>query len=104
MRKEVSLILDSLAEAVEDDFVFVSELRHKDYVVEFFKDTQDGKYYWQAEYDGKDRKLGNFNIWVTTRGISLYSEDEKGYITKEDVVSEAKEWVDEQKRKWEGRL
>lgn len=104
MRKEVSLILDSLTEAAEDDFVFVSEMRYKDYVIEFFKGTQDGKYYWQAEYDGEDRKLSNFNIWVTARGISLYSEDEKGYLTKEDVVSKAKEWIDKQKRKWNDSL
>lgn len=104
MRKEVSLILDSLTEAAEDDFVFVSEMRYKDYVIEFFKDTQDGKYYWQADYDGNDRKLGNFNIWVTTRGISLCSEDDKGYLTKEDVVSKATEWVDKQKRKWNDSL
>jgi len=104
MRKEVSLILDPLTEAAEDDFVFVSEMRYKDYVIEFFKGTQDGKYYWQAEYDGEDRKLSNFNIWVTARGISLYSEDEKGYLTKEDVVSKAKEWIDKQKRKWNDSL
>lgn len=85
----------------EDDFVFVSEMRHKDYVIEFFKNKQDGKYYWQADYDGEDRKLGNFNIWITVRGISLYSEDEEGYPTKAAVVAKAKEWVNKQKRRWD---
>ena len=75
-------------------------MRHKDYVIEFFKNKQDGKYYWQAEYDGEDRKLGNFNIWITARGISLFSEDDEGYPTKADAVAKAKEWVNKQKRRW----
>ena len=79
MRKEGSLTLDSLTEAAEDDFVFVSEMRYKDYVIEFFKGTQDGKYYWQAEYDGEDRKLSNFNIWVATRN-GLINKKENGTI------------------------
>ena len=82
-------------EDTEDNFVFVR--RHKDYVI--FKNKQDGKYYWQAEYDGDDRKLGNFNVWIKTRGIRLYSEDDEGYSTKTDAVSKAKEWIDKQKRK-----
>ncbi len=95
---------DSLTEDVtedsEDDFVFLSDMRHKDYFIEFFKNKQDGKYYWQAEYTGEDRKLGNFNIWITVRGISLYSEDDEGYPTKAAAVSKAKEWVNKQKRRW----
>lgn len=84
----------------EDDFVFVSEMRHKDYVIEFFRNKQDGKYHWQADYDGEDRRLGNFNIWVTVRGISLSYQDDEGYPTKADVVAKAKEWVNEQRNRW----
>ena len=80
-------------------FVFIGEMRYKDYVIEFFINKQDGKYYWQAEYDGEDRSLSNFNIWVTARGISLYSEDDEGYPTKEDAVAKAKEWINDQKRR-----
>lgn len=93
-------LTEDVAEDLEDDFVFVSEMRHKDYVIEFFRHKQDGKYYWQAEYDGEDRKLSNFNIWIATRGISLYSEDEEGYPAKADVVDKAKEWVSKQKDRW----
>jgi len=90
----------SIEQGGDGEVIYLDEARYEDYVIEFFKDEQDEKYYWQAAYDGDDRRFSNFNIWITARGISLYSEDENAYPTKADAVSEAKKWVDEQKRKW----
>lgn len=87
-------------EKTEEYDIFVGEMRYRDYVIEFFWNKQAGKYYWQASYDGEESRLGNFNIWLTVRGISLYSEDDKGYPTKAEAVAKAKEWVNKQKRRW----